>query len=78
MPEESDPDASKSQLSYPPLDLSSFDLSVQLSFEELCTVINVAGDDIDSTLPYIIFPLEEPGSSYLNTQQYTIKISKMS
>ena len=76
MPEEGGPDASKSQLFYPPLDLSNLDISVQLTFNELQIVINVAGDDMDSTLPYIIFPLEETGSADPNTRQYTMKITK--
>ena len=76
MPEEGGPDASKLQLFYPPLDFSNLDISVQLSFDDLQTAINVVGDDMDSTLPYIIFPSEEAGSSHLNTRQYTMKRTK--
>ena len=53
--EEPAADEPSPQLLYPALNFFSPDLFVQLSFDELQTVINIARDDMDFILPYIIF-----------------------
>ena len=52
--ERPDADGLQSQLSYPPPDLTNLDISVQLSLDELRTVVNIAGDDTDAAHPYLV------------------------
>ena len=59
-PEEGSRGASKSQLFYPPPDVSDLDISVQLSVEELRTVVNIAGDDTDAAHPYLVALWKKP------------------